>query len=83
MVKHNVLPSCQAWTGVCRIPSARQVVEGGPFRSIRDSLSMWAAHRIHFKGYSSSAVVGGLAREVCSVPEVCFPVNSSFQKVFH
>lgn len=46
------------------------------------SPSMRAVHRIHFKGYSSPVVVGGLAREMCSVPEVCFPVNSSFQKGF-
>lgn len=42
MVKHNVLPSCQAWTGMSRIPSARQVVEGRPFWPVGESPSMWA-----------------------------------------
>lgn len=50
---------------------ARQVVEGRSFHSVGKSPSMWAIHRIHFKGYSSSTVVGGLAREMCSMPEVC------------
>lgn len=62
----------------CRIPSTRQVVAGRPFHS--ESESMWAAPGILSKGHPGSAVVGGLAREMCPVPEVCFPMNSSFQK---
>lgn len=62
----------------CRIPSTRQVVAGRPLHS--ESESMWAAPGILSKGHPGSAVVGGLAREMCPVPEVCFPMNSSFQK---
>lgn len=53
-------------------------------------LSIWlgrvhpcgAALRILFKVHPGSAVVGRLVRAMCSVLEVCFHVNSSFQKDF-